>query len=107
MSRPGSSRFSRSSARIRARSSVVNPGRAAARPASTLTSAHPLKETSSHRSRGGSPVESLRDVTAALKAADPADNAATYAGLGTSVTYHQDRHVNTQARPRVVTDGVG
>jgi hypothetical protein len=31
-------------------------------------------------------VESLRDITGELEAADPADNAATYAELATSVT---------------------
>ena len=36
------------------------------------------------------PVASLRDITATLAAADPAEKAKVYAEMGIDVTYHQD-----------------
>ncbi len=47
-------------------------------------------------------VASLRDITATLNAADPADKAEVYAELGITVTYHPDRRFLVRARPRVV-----
>lgn len=52
-------------------------------------------------------VASLRDITATLAQADPADKAAAYAEMGIEVTYHQDGRVLIESRPRVVNDGVG
>lgn len=52
-------------------------------------------------------VASLRDITATLEAATPAQKAEIYAELGISITYHPNRRFLVQARPRVVDDGVG
>ena len=52
-------------------------------------------------------VASLRDITATLGRADPADKAAVYAEMGITVTYNQDGRVLVESRPRVVDDGVG
>ena len=52
-------------------------------------------------------VASLRDITATLAQADPADKAAVYAEMGIEVTYLQDGRVLIESRPRVVNDGVG
>ncbi len=52
-------------------------------------------------------VASLRDITAALAAADPADKAAAYAEMGATVTYHANGRVVLESRPRVVNNGVG
>ncbi len=52
-------------------------------------------------------VASLRDITATLAAADPADKAAVYAEMGIDITYHRDGRVVVESRPRVVESGVG
>jgi hypothetical protein len=52
-------------------------------------------------------VASLRDITATLTEADPADKAAAYAEMGITVTYQQDGRVLVESRPGVVNDGVG
>jgi hypothetical protein len=52
-------------------------------------------------------VASLRDITATLGRADPADKAAVYAEMGITVTDNQDGRVLVESRPRVVDDGVG
>ncbi len=52
-------------------------------------------------------VASLRDITATLTEADPADKAAVYAEMGITVTYQQDGRVLVESRPGVVNDGVG
>lgn len=52
-------------------------------------------------------VESLRDITATLAEADPADKAAVYSEMGIEVTYHADGRVLLESRPGVVNDGVG
>lgn len=52
-------------------------------------------------------VTSLKDITAALAAADPADKAAAYAEMGVAVTYHADGRVLLESRPGVVSNGVG
>lgn len=52
-------------------------------------------------------IASLRDITATLAHADPADKAAVYAEMGITVTYNQDGRVLVESRPRVVDDGVG
>ena len=52
-------------------------------------------------------VAGLRDITATLAAADPADKAAVYTEMGIEVTYHHDGRVLVESRPRVVNDGVG
>lgn len=52
-------------------------------------------------------VESLRDITATLAEADPADKAAVYAEMGIEVTYQADGRVLVESRPGVVDDGVG
>jgi hypothetical protein len=46
-------------------------------------------------------VASLRDITATLAAADPADKTAVYEEMGIDVTYHQDGQVLVESRPRV------
>jgi hypothetical protein len=51
-------------------------------------------------------VASLRDITATLTEADPADKAAVYAEMGITVTYQQDGRV-LESRPGAVDDGVG
>jgi hypothetical protein len=48
-------------------------------------------------------VASLRDITATLAQADPADKAAAYTEMGIEVTYHQDGRVLIESRPRVLT----
>ena len=52
-------------------------------------------------------VASLRDITATLADADPADKAAVYEEMGIDVTYNQDGRILVESRPRVVSDGVG
>jgi hypothetical protein len=52
-------------------------------------------------------VASLRDITATLAAADPADKAAVYEEMGIDLTYHQNGRVLAESRPRVANDGVG
>ena len=52
-------------------------------------------------------VASLRDITATLAAADPADKAAVYTEMGIDITYHRDGRVVVESRPRVVESGVG
>jgi site-specific DNA recombinase len=52
-------------------------------------------------------VASLRDITATLAGADPADKAAVYEEMGIDVTYNQDGRILVESRPRVVSDGVG
>ena len=44
-------------------------------------------------------VASLRDITATLAQADPADKAAAYAEMGIEVTYHADGRVLIESRP--------
>ncbi len=52
-------------------------------------------------------VASLKDITAALAAADPADKAKVYAEMGIELTYHRDGRVVVESRPRVVESSVG
>ena len=52
-------------------------------------------------------VASLRDITATLANADPADKAAVYAEMGITITYNHEGRALLESRPRVVEDGVG
>ncbi|HZD24262.1 MAG TPA: hypothetical protein VE569_12805 [Acidimicrobiia bacterium] len=52
-------------------------------------------------------VASLRDITATLAGADPAEKAKVYAEMGIDITYHQDGGVVVESRPRVVESSVG
>ena len=52
-------------------------------------------------------VAALREITATLAHADPADKSALYAEMGVTVTYNHDGRVLVESRPRVVGDGVG
>ena len=52
-------------------------------------------------------VASLKDITAALAAADPTDKAKVYAEMGIELTSHHDGRVVVESRPRVAESSVG